>query len=97
MITVVTAFYQVRSKHSINEYQEWIKNFCKIPCNLVIYTDEQSENFIRLARKDHENTVVIVKDLYSYNMTTETMMDFWRKMYEIDPEKHIHSPELYGL
>lgn len=97
MITVVTGFYQIKSKHSIDLYKQWILNFCKIPCNLVVFTDNQSEDFIRLARKDHSNTVIIVRNFYSYEMTDERMMQFWKNMHEIDREKNIHSPELYAV
>jgi hypothetical protein len=97
--TVITAFYPLeKSKHSVECYHSWLKNFCAIPCLLVIYTDTSSAGLIRTARKGLESkTVIIEKSLGSFRMTSPDMMGLWQRHHAIDPEKAIHSPELYAV
>ena len=97
--TVVTAYYPLSiSKHSVANYRSWIQNFCKIPCTMIIFTTEELALEIYQWRKPHvEKTKVFVRPFDSYAMTCPSMMDFWRKQWQIDPEKHIHSPELYAV
>ncbi len=96
-VTVVTAFYPLqKSKHSIDKYNEWIKNFCKFNCNLVVFTTSEYASLIENLRFPID-TRIIVKSFDSYAVTAPDMMRMWEKTYKIDPEAHIHSPELYAV
>ena len=49
-------------------------------------------------RKAYLNqTKVIVRPFDSYAMTCPSMMSFWEKQHDLDPEKHIHNAELYAV
>jgi glycosyltransferase involved in cell wall biosynthesis len=95
--TVVTAFYPLSgSKHSTSNYINWMQNICKIPCNLVVFTSVEIAPFIKEMRgKLH--TQIIVRDFSSFKITSPEMQSFWKKQYTNDPEKKIHSPELYAV
>lgn len=95
--TVVTALYSLSgSKHGVGNYIQWMQNLCKIPCNLVVFTSADVAPHIREIRgKLH--TQIIVRDFASFNMTSPKMQGFWIKHYQNDPEKKIHSPELYAV
>jgi hypothetical protein len=97
--TVVTAFYPLKkSKHDLGKYRAWIQNFCQIPCTMVIFTTETYALEIYQWRKEFlEKTKVIVRDFDTFAMTCPSMMAFWEKQHENDPEKHIHNPDLYAV
>ena len=94
--TVVTAFYPLRSKHSIEKYVEWMTNFCQIQCSLIVFTDEATAPLFEKLRKGLP-TKIIVKPFGSYEITSPTMMGLWSRHHSMDPEKHKHTPELYAV
>jgi hypothetical protein len=95
-VTVVTAYYPLeKAKHSRASYNQWIQNFCEIPCSLVIYTCDETAEQIRSWRKD-KPTILVSRPFTSYRMTTPAMMNLWQRNHAIDPEKAIHSPELFA-
>jgi hypothetical protein len=96
---VVTAFYPLtKSKHGVAKYIPWLQLFCKIPCRLVVFTDASMEGQIREWRGSlMDHTVIVTRPFESYRMTTPAMMDMWRRHHLIDPERGIHSPELYAV
>jgi hypothetical protein len=95
--TVVTAFYPLsRSKHGVGKYMAWIDNFCKIPCNLVVFTDSTTAPVIRERRGDLPIHIV-VKEFNTYRITSPPMMRFWTRQHATDPEQRIHNPELYAI
>jgi len=98
-MTVVTAFYPLKkSKHDIGKYRAWIQNFCKIPCTMVIFTNETYALEMYQWRKDYlDQTKIIVRPFDTFAMSCPSMMAFWEKQWSIDPEKNIHSPELYAV
>lgn len=97
MATVVTAFYPLgKSKHGVARYHEWLRLFCAIPCQLVVFTDAASAPLIRSARGERP-TVVHERPFDSWSMTTPARMEMWRRQMARDPERSIHSPELYAV
>ena len=76
--TVVTAFYPLaRSKHGVARYHTWIQNFCRLNCQLVVYTDDSQKNmFATLCPK----AMVVARPFDSWQMTSPAMMDFWRPL-----------------
>lgn len=95
--TVITAFYPLeKSKHTPAHYTAWINNFCRIPCRLVVATDEATATMIRAARGDLP-TEIIVRPFTGWEMTSPQMMALWKRHYALDPERTIHSPELYAV
>ena len=97
--TIVTAFYPLKkSKYDLGKYRAWIQNFCKIPSAMVIFTTESYALEMYQWRKEFlDKTVIMVRPFDSFAMTCPAMMTFWEKQYTIDPNKHIHNPELYAV
>jgi hypothetical protein len=93
MSTVITCYYNIASKFSHDHYMSWISNFMSIPFNSIIFCDK--------------NSFDVLMSLYPENATRKyrivEMADFyvsrfdWIKDHQIDPEKSIHSPELYKI
>jgi len=94
MATVVTAFYEIKSKFTPQKYWNWISDFCKIECNLVIYTSPNLVDRLKEMRKEFLDKTIIVplsfQKLYHYKFIEE-----YKKHHVIDHHKNIHSPELY--
>jgi hypothetical protein len=97
--TVVTAYYPIeKAKHSKEHYTAWIQNFCRIPCPMVIFTTEVYLLELYQLRKTFlDRTRVIVRPFDTFAMTCPSMMAFWQKQVPLDPEKHLHCPELYAI
>ena len=94
--TVVTAFYPMKSKYTVEKYMEWIELFCKIPCFLIIFTDKDTEEVLQKIRNGLPTTI-IVRDFDTYEMTSPDMMKMWNKQHNLDPEKSSHNPLLYAI
>lgn len=93
-ITVVTCYFKIKSKYSDEKYKIWIKMFLNIPMNIIIFTDLESFEFIKECRNKYLNkTKIIVIKLNEFEMYKH--IDYFNYSYTIDPEKTIHSPELY--
>ncbi|OWA51043.1 hypothetical protein BV898_15545 [Hypsibius exemplaris] len=62
-VTVVTAYYNIPSKHSNAEYLKWIGNFLpRIPCYMYLFTDEKSaEQLIKLRAPFLNRTIFVVR------------------------------------
>jgi hypothetical protein len=95
-LTAVTCYYNLnnKSKYDHTTYITWMKNFLNyLNCYLVVYTDNENYELIKEFRKQHiDKTKIIIKDfnkLFMYDYTD------WNKQMELDPEKNIHSKELY--
>lgn len=95
--TIVTGYFKIKSKFPHNQYIEWMENMLKnIATPMVIFTDKETENIITQLRKPHlQNTKIIItsiNEFYCYKW-----IKLWQKHHNLDPEKNIHSPELYMI
>jgi len=93
--TVVTAFYRFeKSKHTYGEYLEWIRNFFRYTTSPVVCYCENAA--VLRAFQVHPNvTFVELPFIGSYTLTSPEWVERWSKQHDVDPEKHIHCPELY--
>lgn len=66
-LTLSTCFYVLNTKHSMDNYKEWITNFFDMltDCNIVLYTDEKSMKYIPITEKD--NIKIILKDITEFS------------------------------
>ena len=66
-LTLSTCFYALNTKHSLDNYKEWITNFFNMltDCNIVLYTDEKSMKYIPITEK--ENIKIILKDITEFS------------------------------
>ena len=98
-VTVVSAYYTVPSRASQETYMSRLKLFLEnIPCHLIFFTDEPMLEFIKECRKDYEDsTIIIPLDRTLWNANIKYPEELWQQQHEINPEKDLHSPDLYKL
>lgn len=96
--TVVTAYFMVRSKHSSQNYDEWMQNFLSILDNVVVFTETQMVKRIALMRR-HAPTVIVEMSLNDLPIrllgnddaySTSTNYSFWQHQLDIDRERQLH-------
>lgn len=93
--TIVTAYFDIgnKSKHSGQEYYTWTARFFSLPDNMVVFTDTNSSSSILTARSATPGcTLIVLQNLKETRLGREVD---WTLQHEKDPEKDIHSPELY--
>lgn len=98
-VTVVSAYYPMKSKHSKDNYLKWIKNFLEtVDCYLLFFTDESMVDFINQHRSTFgEKTHIIILPREDWVANTRFPAGFWDKQWRKDPEKEIHTPEVYQV
>ena len=88
-VTVVTCYYKIKSKHSHDEYTEWITNFLSnIPCNLVIFTSPDLVEYIREKRLLFMKQTVIKVTEFNELPLYKKYENLWEKQYEMDKLQH---------
>ena len=91
-VTVVSAWYRISSKFPSATYQTWIKNFFRMGCNFLVFTDETSKADLP------ENVQCIIKPLE--NFYTSRWDPYWEWCEKIDVEKKRgvnHTKDLYKI
>jgi hypothetical protein len=97
--TVVSAYYETPSKHSVEQYKIWIRGFLEsIPCYLVFFTEEPYKEFIEDCRRNYRDRTHIVVLNRAEWKAQQFGEGFWKKQFEMDDEKNIHrSTDLYKV
>lgn len=97
--TVVSAFYKMPSKFKEDVYIHWIRSFFgKIPCSLVLFTEQEYVELFKDIRKDFLNkTQIIVLSREQWVANTKWTPQLWEEQMLKDPESKIHSPDLYKI
>lgn len=97
--TLVTAYFEVPSKHSSGEYMSWMENIASVKDPMVIFTTKDKVHLFREFRSHALNTTLIVPmGLHDTLVVKEFGTEFWKLQQGIDPEKRIHqSPLLYVI
>lgn len=93
--TVVTAYYPIRSKFSKDRYMEWASTFLRMESPIVLFTEESMVHDIRQRRGTLPIRIITIP-FYELD-TWQRYQPQWMEHYELDPEKSIHSPELYAI
>jgi hypothetical protein len=87
--TVVTCFYNLKSKHTFETYDKWIQNLLpNIQCNLVVFTSPDLKDYILNYRKTLLDKTVIICQEFNELELTNKYGDYWDRQYELDPQKH---------
>jgi hypothetical protein len=97
--TVVTAYYPVKSKHTVDKYLEWIRQFWPVvPCNLVFFTDPNLVKPVQQILEGRPGGTVVAgvpfQELTAFQALSPAI---WQLTAAKDPEREIHTPELYAL
>jgi hypothetical protein len=85
-VTVVSAFYIMKSRYTLDEYKVWLRRFLEnIPCNLIFYTEESLVPFIRDCRRAYEdNTDVIVIPKHEWIANKRFPKTVWEDLSKLD-------------
>jgi hypothetical protein len=94
---VVTAYYPVKTgKHTKGDYKKWYTQFFKcVSCPIVCFCSIEMESEFKLLAKP--NVTLVIREFNSFEMMSPSRMDAWKEWHDVDPEKKIHSPELYAI
>ena len=97
--TLVTAFYEMRSKFPSAQYMEWIRAFfTTYSGHIVIYTDESYvARFTEWRAPFADRTHIVVQPRESWEAATKFPSGFWDTQHKMDHEAARHSPELYMI
>ena len=95
-ITLVSAFYLMKSKYSAFNYIQWLENLMKINNSLVFFTDKAFMKVAKYMRpKELYNKTIFIelemKDFYSY----KNFGKLFEKAFQIDNENFYHTIPLY--
>jgi len=95
-LTLVSAYYRIKSKHTPNEYIKWISNIVMLNKSFVFFTNREFMPTLKALRPKelHHKTIFIeieIEDFYSYK---NFYKDF-TKSFEIDYENRYHTIPLY--
>ena len=95
-VTLVSAFYIMKNKHSYYDFLIWINNLVKLNSSMVLFTQKSFINILKELRpKEFYNKTVFIElemeDFYSYqNFAKEFNESFY-----IDYENSFHTVPLY--
>jgi len=94
---LVTAYYPIqKSKHKSDLYNLWISIFFEcVTCPVIFFCS--SKTYLEIQSKAKSNIKFIQREFDSFEMMKEPQMKKWKEWWNIDPEKEIHSPELYAI
>ena len=96
--TVVSAYYEMKSKYNAQDYRIWIELFLKnIPCYLIFFTEAHLYDFIKECRTGYEDRTRIIILPREQWVANTYPQDIWYALHEKDPEKNIHNSELYKV
>ena len=96
-LTLVSAYYKLKkSKHSKQEYLEWISNIAKLNKSMVFFTNKKFMPIFKEKRpKDlHYKTVFIELEFEEFNAYKNFYNEF-NQTFQIDPEYKIHNVPLF--
>lgn len=97
-LTLVTAYYRIKSKHTPEEYLAWIKKFVLLNKSIVFFSNKEFMPTLKELRpiELHKKSVFIeieMEDFYSY----KNFFDSFTELYKDDFEKNIHNVLLYTI
>ena len=96
-VTVVSAFYTMKGKHSMEVYKERIRVFLEgCPCKMVFFTEEDLVPFIRECRRAYEDiTDVLVFERSKWTANKNHKQIIWDALYVKDTVKGKYTTDYY--
>ena len=96
--TMITAYYNIQSKHSHEQYVEWMSNMLTVQDCLVIFTDPDTTETIRSLRPAAYPTLIIPYTIDTFLVNTILTSEDWDTHEKMDPESGIgHNRDLYAV
>ncbi|KAM0751823.1 hypothetical protein T439DRAFT_219924 [Meredithblackwellia eburnea MCA 4105] len=101
-VTLVSGFYKVESgkKHSVSDYNKWLGNFLRtVELPIVFFCAPSQRAFIAELRGNKPITII---SNYETPFEMEPLVnlggrDWAISQHKIDPENHVHVPDVYGV
>lgn len=93
--TLVTAYYNVRSKRPPKYYMEWAKNFLTLPCPIVLFTSPDLVPIFKGLRGGLP--IYIFSRPFESTVMWSRYKSHWEASHGVDHEKNLHSPQLYSI
>lgn len=96
--TIVTGYYEIKSKHPASKYREWMTNMLTTLKEqpVVIFCDRKHEALMYQLRSGKEHLTRVIVSPFE-NMYCQKYKEYWDRDWERDPEKDIHTVELYMI
>jgi glycosyl transferase family 25 len=96
-VCLVSAFYFLRkSKYPVETYKKWLSIFFEcVTCPVIFFCSAEWEKLLRPLA--NTNVTFIVREYVSFDMMKDPWKSRWKEWHNSDPEKDIHSPELYAV
>ena len=94
-ITIVTSYYKLdNSKHSIENYKIWMRNFFQIKTPKIVFTNKSTyEEYFKTKHSDNTYYYILEwEEFYTWKY-----IDTFRNQHKIDHEKDKHNVYLYLL
>jgi hypothetical protein len=89
--TIVTAYFQIRSKYQKEVYLEWMSIMLSLRDNMVIYcTSDWKDSILQLRPKDAQTHFVIM-NITELPLARDYDATFWQEQLNKDPEKKRHA------
>jgi hypothetical protein len=98
-VTLVTAFYQIKSKFTVNHYIAWASQFLKLDASIVLFTTSDLAPVFKQIRNDKNPgaPMQIIQIPFDDLDVWKQYRQEWIREHAKDREAAIHSPELYAL
>jgi hypothetical protein len=93
-VTLVTCYYKlVKSKHSLQDYDCWIKNFLLNinNTNIIIFHGKNDKEYIQTIIDKNKKTInylLIEKEIDDFELVKKYDRHFWNRQESIDPNKY---------
>lgn len=93
--TIVTAYYEIKSKFNRVQYMSWAATFLLLESPIVLFAEEYMVPIITQLRQNRPIHIITMP--FEELDTWKLYKDKWIEHYDMDPEKNLHSPELYAV
>jgi hypothetical protein len=89
--TIVTAYYEFKSKHGVSQYETWFDRILRTSEPMIIFVEPGSRwvDFV-LEHRKHAPTIVASLKFDDLVMSTTFQPNFWDFMHSIDLEAAVH-------
>ena len=95
---MITGYYNIKSKHSHEQYVEWMSNMLTLQDCMVIFTDPDMEETIRSLRPAAYPTIIIPYTMDTFLVNTILTREDWDTHEKMDTEVGIgHNKDLYAV
>jgi Bacterial protein of unknown function (HtrL_YibB) len=98
LTTIITTYFALgnRSKHPEANYDLWMQNFLRITSPIIVYSTQESVPLILRYREERPIMIKVLEDVWELPCG-RFRHDYEGYQFTVDPENHIHYPELYVI